>query len=71
MKDFKEFLHVVLQYIFPFIVLSIIYLLFAFIAKDWSPANWMLYTTTGGRCISVALFMVYSYCIIEYYDNEL
>lgn len=71
MKKFRDFLFASIYYTLPFLVLGICYLAFAFIARDLDPGRWLLWTTTGGRFISVFLIIMWVRLIFEYYNNEL
>ena len=67
---FKIFLLKTIMIMAPILLLGTFYLISSFIAWDWNPTNWLLYTTTIGRIISVFLFFSYISIIVSLYRDE-
>lgn len=58
MNTLKAILHVIWMILVPLIIANgIWYLLGSFIAWDWNPANWWLFTSYWGRAIAIFIEM--------------
>jgi hypothetical protein len=58
-----------LFYTLPFWVISLIYLLFSYIAMDFNPTHWELFTIPEGRLFTISLLILFIVRIIKFYDE--
>ena len=66
---FILFLLGALMYTIPFLFIGFWYLICAFIAMDWNPTHWLVYTTTIGRVYGSIMIMISMFIIIGYYSQ--
>ena len=69
MNAIKSILYVIGLFLIPMVCINVfVYLIGSFIAWDWDPRNWLLFTTTWGRVIFISIefmFLVRSPELIE------
>jgi hypothetical protein len=60
MTTIKSILYVIGLFLIPMFFINLFfYLIGSFIAQDWNPSNWLLFTTVWGRIIFIVVEMVF------------
>ena len=60
MTTIKSILYVIGLFLIPMFFINLFfYLIGSFIARDWNPSNWLLFTTVWGRILFIVVEMVF------------
>lgn len=67
----KAFFEVIWMILVPLVIANgIWYLLGAFVAWDWNPMNWWLFTTTFGRVIAIIIELGIISAVPDFWESK-
>jgi hypothetical protein len=69
MHKIKKLFYEGVDFMAPFIIMTFAYLTYSFIAWDFNPMHWLLFTTWIGRIFTVIHIFSLIKLIIEYYED--